>query len=133
MIAFLCAAAATAGFFDAIAGGGGLIQLPALMVGLQDKPVRFFVDDAVKFVQREIRRGSKYNAIILDPPSFGRGSSGELWEIEKNLSELVSYLPSILVEEPLFILINLQILHVYNLEMNQRKLTLHLHLIPTYL
>ena len=50
---------------------------------LGDKPIRFLIDDVVKFVKREIRRGNKYNAIIMDPPSYGRGSNGEVWDIEK--------------------------------------------------
>src|SRR5699024_3341410 len=56
---------------------------------LQDKPIRFLVDDCLKFVKREIRRGNKYDIILMDPPSFGRGSKNEVWTIEKNLYELV--------------------------------------------
>lgn len=68
--------------------------------------VRYLVDDVVKFVQREIRRGNKYDAIIMDPPSYGRGSNGEVWDIEKNLNYLVSICTEILSDEPLFFLIN---------------------------
>lgn len=74
--------------------------------GLGDKPVRFLVDDAVKFVKREIRRGSRYDAVIMDPPSYGRGPSGELWKIEDTLYELVDLCSRVLVEHPLFMIIN---------------------------
>ena len=74
--------------------------------GLRERPVRFIVDDVVKFVQREIRRGNKYDAIIMDPPSYGRGANGEVWDIEKNLNYLVSICSEILTDEPLFFLIN---------------------------
>ena len=74
--------------------------------GLQDRPIRFLVDDVVKFVKREIRRGNKYDAIIMDPPSYGRGANGEVWDIEKNLNYLVEICTEILSDEPLFFLIN---------------------------
>ena len=73
---------------------------------LEDKFVRFIVDDCVKFVKREIRRGNKYDAIIMDPPSFGRGANGEVWNIEDNLFELVSLCSEVLSDNPLFFLIN---------------------------
>ncbi len=74
--------------------------------GLKDKPVRFLVDDVVKFVKREIRRGNKYDAIIMDPPSYGRGKNGEVWSIEKNLYELVELCSNLLSDNPLFMIIN---------------------------
>lgn len=74
--------------------------------GLEDRPIRYLVDDVLKFVKREIRRGNKYDAIIMDPPSYGRGSNGEVWDIEKDLFELVSLCSQILSEDPLFFLIN---------------------------
>ena len=74
--------------------------------GYQGENVRYLVDDVVKFVQREIRRGNKYDAIIMDPPSYGRGTNGEVWNIEKNLSYLVSLCSEILSDNPLFFLIN---------------------------
>lgn len=74
--------------------------------GLENCNVRFLVDDCVKFVKREIRRGNKYDAIIMDPPSYGRGSKKEVWDIEKDLFNLVSSCRQILVEEPLFFIIN---------------------------
>lgn len=74
--------------------------------GLRQRPVRFIVDDCKKFVQREIKRGNKYDAIIMDPPSYGRGPTGEMWKIEENLFDLVSLCKDVLVENPLFFLIN---------------------------
>lgn len=74
--------------------------------GLKDKPVRFIVDDVIKFVNREIRRGSKYDAIIMDPPSYGRGKNGEVWSIEKDLFNLLELCSDILSPNPLFVLVN---------------------------
>ena len=73
---------------------------------LQDRPVRYIIDDVIKFVQREIRRGNKYDAIIMDPPSYGRGTSGEVWQFENNISDLVNLCTNILSDKPLFFLIN---------------------------
>ena len=73
---------------------------------LQDKYVRFIVDDVIKFVKREIRRGNKYDAIIMDPPSFGRGANGEVCNIEESLYELVELCTEVLSDNPLFFLIN---------------------------
>jgi 23S rRNA (cytosine1962-C5)-methyltransferase len=74
--------------------------------GLSDRPVRYIVDDVIKFVQREIRRGNKYDAIIMDPPSYGRGSNGEVWDIEKDLFNLLKLCEELLSDSPLFVLIN---------------------------
>ncbi len=74
--------------------------------GLSDKPVRFIVDDVVKFVNREIRRGNKYDGIIMDPPSYGRGTNGEVWKFEENIAELVELCTKVLSDKPLFFLIN---------------------------
>ena len=73
---------------------------------LEDKPIRYLIDDVVKFVKREIRRGNKYDAIIMDPPSYGRGSNGEVWDIEKDLDNLVTLCTELLSDNPLFFLIN---------------------------
>lgn len=73
---------------------------------LEDKPIRYLVDDVVKFVKREIRRGNKYDAIVMDPPSYGRGSNGEVWDIEKDLFNLVELCVGILTDDPLFFIIN---------------------------
>ena len=74
--------------------------------GLDKRPVRFIVDDVVKFVNREIRRGNKYDAIIMDPPSYGRGAKGEVWQFEDNIYDLVSLCTKVLSDNPLFFLIN---------------------------
>ena len=73
---------------------------------LENKPVRFLVDDCLKFVKREQRRGNKYDIILMDPPSFGRGSNGEVWDIEKDLFPLVQECMEILSDEPILFLIN---------------------------
>ena len=73
---------------------------------LQDRKVRYIVDDVVKFVNREIRRGNKYDAIIMDPPSYGRGANGEVWKFEENICELVELCSKVLSDNPLFFLIN---------------------------
>jgi len=71
--------------------------------GLGEKPVRWIVDDAVKFVEREARRGTKYDGILLDPPKFGRGPKGEVWEVYKSLPDLFSACKAVLSREPLFV------------------------------
>lgn len=74
--------------------------------GLEKMPVRYIVDDVLKFVEREYRRGHKYDAIVMDPPSYGRGSNGEVWNIEKDLNRLLESCVKILSDHPLFVLIN---------------------------
>ena len=74
--------------------------------GLEERPVRYIVDDVVKFVNREIRRGNKYDAIIMDPPSYGRGANGEVWQFENNIYDLVELCTKVLSDNPLFFLIN---------------------------
>ncbi len=78
----------------------------AKLSGIENNYIRFLVDDCLKFVEREIRRGNKYDAIVMDPPSYGRGPSGEVWKLEKNLEELVSRCTLLLSDKPLFFLIN---------------------------
>ena len=78
----------------------------ALSSGLGDAPIRWLVDDCVKFVEREIRRGNHYDAIIMDPPSYGRGPKGEIWKIEESVYPLVQLCEQILSDAPLFFLIN---------------------------
>lgn len=73
---------------------------------LSDKPIRYIVDDCQKFIEREIRRGNHYDAIIMDPPSYGRGPSGEMWKLENNLFDFVKLCKNILSDKPLFVLIN---------------------------
>ena len=74
--------------------------------GLSDAPIRWIVDDCAKFVEREIRRGRRYDAVIMDPPSYGRGPSGEVWKLEENLFPFVELVAGVLSDEPLFFLIN---------------------------
>ena len=74
--------------------------------GLEDKPIRFLVDDVVKFVKREIRRGNKYDIILMDPPSYGRGANGEIWDIERDLYPLVELCTEILSDDPIMFIIN---------------------------
>jgi len=74
--------------------------------GLSDAPIRWIVDDCAKFVEREIRRGRRYDAIIMDPPSYGRGPGGEVWKLEQNLWPFVSLCAGVLSDDPLFVLIN---------------------------
>ena len=78
----------------------------AVASGLSDKPVRWLVDDCMKFVKREIRRGNKYDAIIMDPPSYGRGPNGEVWKLEHQLSELLTDVGKIFSDNPLFFFLN---------------------------
>ena len=78
----------------------------AVSSGLADAPIRWIVDDCVKFVEREIRRGNHYDAIIMDPPSYGRGPKGEIWKIEESIHPLVKLCTQLLVDRPLFFLIN---------------------------
>lgn len=74
--------------------------------GIADKPVRWLVDDCVKFVQREIRRGNKYDGIIMDPPSYGRGPGGEVWKLEEQLYSLVSLCKQVMSDNPVFFILN---------------------------
>ncbi|MDF2539926.1 MAG: hypothetical protein K0S76_2947 [Herbinix sp.] len=78
----------------------------AVASGLGETPIRYIVDDCVKFVEREIRRESKYDAIIMDPPSYGRGPKGEIWKMEDNIHEFVRLCVKLLSDEPLFFLLN---------------------------
>ncbi len=74
--------------------------------GLSDAPIRWLVDDCVKFVQREIRRGNHYDAVIMDPPSYGRGPGGEVWKIEESIFPFLTLVSEILSAKPLFVLLN---------------------------
>ena len=78
----------------------------AALSGLSDKPIRWIVDDCEKFTQREIRRGRRYDAIIMDPPSYGRGPGGEVWKLENCIYDLVESCVNVLSDQPLFFLIN---------------------------
>jgi 23S rRNA (cytosine1962-C5)-methyltransferase len=78
----------------------------AALSGLKDAPIRYIVDDCKKFLEREIRRGHKYDALIMDPPSYGRGPSGELWKLEDDIDSLVSLCSELISDDPLFVLVN---------------------------
>lgn len=106
--ATLAAAAAGAAVthVDASKGMVGWAKENALCSGLGDAPIRWLVDDCTKFVEREIRRGNRYDGIIMDPPSYGRGPKGEIWKIEENLWPLLNAAVHLLSEDALFFLIN---------------------------
>lgn len=78
----------------------------AKLSGLENAPIRYIVDDCKKFIEREIRRGKKYDAIIMDPPSYGRGPTGEVWKIEENIDSFVELCGAVLSDTPLFFLLN---------------------------
>ena len=87
-------------------GHGELGRENAKSSGLEDAPIRWIVDDCAKFVEREIRRGRRYDAVIMDPPSYGRGPTGEIWKLEENLYPFVELVAGVLSDKPLFFLIN---------------------------
>ena len=91
---------------DASKGMVGWAKENAAASGLSEAPIRWLVDDCMKFVEREIRRGNHYDAIIMDPPSYGRGPKGEIWKIEDAIHPLVSECAKLLSDDPLFFLIN---------------------------
>lgn len=78
----------------------------AMLSGLGEKPIRYIVDDCKKFLEREIRRGRKYDALIMDPPSYGRGPGGEVWKLEDGICELLELASKVLTDKPLFVLVN---------------------------
>ena len=106
--ATVAAAAAGASVVHVDAAKGMVAQAKenAALSGLANAPIRYIVDDCKKFVERELRRGNRYDAIIMDPPSYGRGPSGEIWKIEESVDELVSLSARLLSDQPLFFLIN---------------------------
>lgn len=102
-----CAAAgASVCHVDAARGMVAWAKENARSSGLENAPIRWIVDDCAKFVEREIRRGRRYDAIIMDPPSYGRGPSGEIWRLEDQLWDFVSLCSGVLSDDPLFVLIN---------------------------
>jgi len=87
----------------------GIVQLAkdnAVSCGLREKPVRYIVDDCIKFVEREIRRGNTYDGIVMDPPSYGRGPGGEVWQLEDMLYDFVIKCTKLLSDKPLFFILN---------------------------
>lgn len=91
---------------DASKGMVSMAKENAAMSGLGNAPIRYIVDDCKKFVEREIRRQNRYDAVIMDPPSYGRGPSGEVWQLEDSIDDLVSLAVKMLSDDPLFFLIN---------------------------
>lgn len=100
------AAGAQVTHVDAAKGMVGWAKENAAASALADAPIRWLVDDCMKFVEREIRRGSKYDAIIMDPPSYGRGPKGEIWKMEDNIWHFLELTVQILSDDPLFFLLN---------------------------
>ena len=102
-----CAAAgASVCHVDASRGMVAQAKENARLSGLEDAPIRYIVDDCKKFIEREIRRGRKYDAIIMDPPSYGRGPTGEVWKIEESIDPFVELASGVLSDNPLFFLLN---------------------------
>ena len=104
-----CAAAAAGASVTHVDASKGMVTWAkenARSSGLADAPIRWIVDDCVKFVEREIRRGNSYDAIIMDPPSYGRGPKGEIWKIETNIHPFIQLCTKLLSEQPLFYLVN---------------------------
>jgi 23S rRNA (cytosine1962-C5)-methyltransferase len=104
-----CAAAAAGAGVCHVDAAEGMVKWcreNAALCGLQDAPIRFIVDDCLKFARREIKRGRRYDAIIMDPPTYGRGSTGEMWKLEDHLWTLLTECRELLSDAPLFFLIN---------------------------
>ena len=91
---------------DASKGMVAMAKENAALSGLENAPIRYIVDDCKKFVEREIRRGNKYDGIIMDPPSYGRGPSGEVWKLEDSIDEFITLAAQLLSDDPLFFLVN---------------------------
>ena len=100
------AAGASVCHVDAAKGMVAWAKENAAASGVADRPVRWIVDDCAKFVEREIRRGRRYDAMIMDPPSYGRGPGGEVWKLEDSLWDFVSLTAGVLSDDPLFVIIN---------------------------
>ena len=100
------AAGASVCHVDAAKGMVAWAKENAASCGVADRPVRWIVDDCARFVEREIRRGRRYDAIIMDPPSYGRGPGGEVWKLEDDLWDFVSLTAGVLSDDPLFVIIN---------------------------
>ena len=102
-----CAAAgASVCHCDAVKGMVDWARTNAKLSDLDDKPIRWIVDDANKFIKREIRRGTRYDGVILDPPSYGRGTNGEMWKLEDCIFDLMMNITELLSDKPLFVLLN---------------------------
>ncbi len=110
---------------DAAKGMVAQAKENAALSGLSDAPIRYIVDDCKKFVEREIRRGNRYDAIIMDPPSYGRGPTGEVWKLEESIDAFVALAAQVLTDDPLFFLINS---YTTGLSPSAMAYLLHLHL-----
>ncbi len=99
-------AGASVSHVDASKGMVAWARENAGVSGLSDKPIRWLVDDCEKFVRREIKRGNRYDAVVMDPPSYGRGPGGEIWKLEDCIYELVQTCCGVLSDNPLFFLLN---------------------------
>lgn len=100
------AAGASVCHVDAAEGMVRWCRENAALSGLQEKPIRYIADDCLKFVRREIKRGRRYDAVVMDPPTYGRGNQGEMWKLEDHLWELLLECRKVLSDQPLFFLIN---------------------------
>jgi len=100
------------------------------LCGLDDASIRFIVDDVIKFVQREYRRGHKYDGIVMDPPSYGRGPNKEVWKFEKNMTFLLEEVIKIMSDEPLFLLINSYTTGISNIVLSNMIKTMVLPIYP---
>ena len=92
---------------DASKKGGAAARENAALSGLGDAPVRWIIDDALKFLRREVRRGAKYHGLIFDPPKYGRGPDGEVWQLERDLPELVDLARQLLADDARFFVLTL--------------------------
>ena len=99
-------AGATVCHVDASKGIVAWAKENAALSGLTDAPIRYIVDDCKKFLEREIRRGRKYDALVMDPPSYGRGPGGEVWKLEDGICELLELAVGVMSDNPLFMLVN---------------------------
>jgi 23S rRNA (cytosine1962-C5)-methyltransferase len=102
---FALSAGAEVTHVDASKGSIDLAKQNQKLSNLEDKPMRVIVDDVIKFLEREIKRGNRYDVVIMDPPKFGRGPKGEIWKIETDLPRLISLVERILSPDPLFVIL----------------------------
>jgi 23S rRNA (cytosine1962-C5)-methyltransferase len=120
MMSLACAAAgAEVVHLDASPKSNGYGKDNQAMSGLQDRPIRWIADDAMKFTAREIRRGNTYDAIILDPPKFGRGPKNETWRFEESLPELLDVVKELLSDRPLFVILTAYAVRLSYLALSQ--------------
>ncbi len=110
---------------DAAKGMVAQAKENAALSGLSDAPIRYIVDDCKKFIEREIRRGNRYDAIIMDPPSYGRGPTGEVWKLEDSIDGFAALATEVLSDDPLFVLINS---YTTGLSPSAMAYILHLHM-----